>query len=424
MNNLPILRKEIISCIIFLFAFQFSHAQQKKNVLFIGNSYTSYNNLPQLTSSLAISAGDTLVYDSNTPGGQTFQGHLNNNQSISKIQLGTWDFVVLQEQSQLPSFPIGQVENQVFPFAEKLDSIIHKYNNCATTLFYMTWGRKNGDAPNCPILPALCTYEGMDNLLRERYMMMAQMNNAAVSPVGAVWRYLREHHPEIELYQTDESHPTLAGSYAAACSFYTVIFRKSPLLITQNSGLNPAVANSIRTAAKMIVFDSLSEWKTDVYDPVSSFSFHTDENNAIAFSNESIFSDRFLWNFGDGFTSVEENPVHTYAENGNYTVSLIAERCDYSDTFSMEITISNLFINQPEGLSKIHVFPNPTTSDYLIIETDQPIEIELFNSLGSAVDFQLVRNNNRYILDVQGRGNYILKVIYQDNVEVFKINKL
>ena len=57
---------------------------------------------------------------------------------------GNWDFVVLQEQSQYPSFPLWQVEQEVFPYANQLNELIHEYNECGNTVFFMTWGRKMG----------------------------------------------------------------------------------------------------------------------------------------------------------------------------------------------------------------------------------------------------------------------------------------
>ena len=68
-----------------------SQAQQSKRVLFLGNSYTFGNNLPQLVANVAQSQGDNLVFDSNTPGGYTLNGHTTNAQSQSKIAQGTWD---------------------------------------------------------------------------------------------------------------------------------------------------------------------------------------------------------------------------------------------------------------------------------------------------------------------------------------------
>ena len=229
-------------------------------VLFIGNSYTDVNNLPQLIASIAEAEGDTLVFSANLPGGSTFHNHLNNSTTVSLIQQGGWDYVVLQGQSQEPSFPDGQFYSDTYPYAQQLCEMVGQNNPDAKVVFYMTWGRKNGDQGNCPYFPPLCTYEGMDSLLYLRYMTMAEDFDAEVSPVGALWHYLRDHHPEIELYASDGSHPSLAGSYAAACSFYSVLFQKNPRNITFNPGVEEGQAESIRIAASKVVYDSLAKW--------------------------------------------------------------------------------------------------------------------------------------------------------------------
>jgi len=227
-------------------------------VLFLGNSYTEVNNLPQLVYTVSLSTGDTITFTSSTPGGCTFQQHLTVSSSL--IQQGGWDYVVLQEQSQLPAFPITQFMAESYPYAQQLCQMISQYNPQAQVVFYMTWGRKNGDAQNAPAFPPIGTYEGMDSLLHARYMLMAEDNDAIVSPVGALWHFIRHNHPDIELYSSDESHPSLAGSYAAACSFYTIFFQKDPTLIHADAGVDPAMAQTIRQAAKQVVFDSLSTW--------------------------------------------------------------------------------------------------------------------------------------------------------------------
>ncbi len=126
-----------------------------QRVLFLGNSYTNRNNLPSLLLNAALSTGDTIIVDSNTPGGYTLQGHSTNQISLSKIAQGSWDYVVLQEQSQRPSFPDAQVQADVYPYAKQLDSLVQLANSCTETVFFMTWGRKNGDANNCPFFPPL-----------------------------------------------------------------------------------------------------------------------------------------------------------------------------------------------------------------------------------------------------------------------------
>lgn len=242
-----------------------SYAQSSLKVLFVGNSYVYTNNLPQATADIATSCGDTLNFSSSAPGGYTFQQHLSNSTTLSLIAQGGWNFVILQEQSQLPSFPISQVENECFPYAQQLSQMIREKGN-EEVAFYMTWGRKNGDASNCANYPPLCTYEGMDSLLYERYTMMAEQNSAVISPVGRVWHYLRTHHPEIELYNSDESHPSVAGTYAAAATFYTILFKKSPLNASDLT-LDANTAAAIRQAAQTVVFDSLDFWYRFVETP-------------------------------------------------------------------------------------------------------------------------------------------------------------
>ncbi|MEQ9263522.1 MAG: T9SS type A sorting domain-containing protein [Owenweeksia sp.] len=248
----------------------FMHAQtHTRKALFLGNSYTYYNNLPQLIADMATSSGDTLIYDNHTPGGSSLWVHHVSPVSLAKIMQGGWDYVVLQDQSQVPSLDPSNVAFSVYPPARYLDSVITSSDACTETMFYMTWGRKNGDQVNCaayPNWPYVCTYEGMDSLLSLRYRHMADTNNAVVSPVGAVWRYIRQNHPGIELYQADESHPSLAGSYAAACCFYTAIFRKDPSQSSFNAGLAVATAAQIRAAAKVVVYDSLLKWHIGEYD--------------------------------------------------------------------------------------------------------------------------------------------------------------
>lgn len=236
------------------------NAQTTQKVLFIGNSYVYTNDLPNAVKTLALGCGDTLEYSQSTPGGCTFQQHLSNTTTMGYVNAGGWDKVILQEQSQLPSFPIGNVQNQCFPFAQQLCQQIRNVTPSANIVFYMTWGRKNGDATNCANYPPLCTYQGMDSLLYWRYMQMAEDNSAIVSPVGRVWHAIRDSHPEIELYSSDESHPSVAGTYAAAVTFYTILFRKSPALITNNLTVDAATAQIIRETVQTVVFDSLDFW--------------------------------------------------------------------------------------------------------------------------------------------------------------------
>jgi len=359
-----------------------------KRVLFIGNSYTYTNNLPQLLYDAAKTTGDTIVFDSSTPGGYTFQNHTTNSTTLTKIAAGNWDYVVLQEQSQLPSFTDGEVQSMVFPYARQLDSLINLQNPCAETVFFMTWGRKNGDASNCAVWPPVCTYQGMDSLLNLRYRMMADMYEAIVSPVGAVWHYIRDHHPSIELYNADESHPSLAGSYAAACSFYTVICRKNPSYILYDGGLPAADALAIRDAARRVVYDSLLHWHVGEYDPLAAFNYTVVSGSEIQFINQSIYASDFFWDFGDGSTSTDVSPVHLYAASGSYNVMLTAAHCDYSVTMDQTIDViteAGQTVSPDVSILKPNPLTNRSVLTLPVIAESEEVQIHIFDISGRMI---------------------------------------
>jgi hypothetical protein len=385
-------------------------AQSKKRVLFVGNSYIATNNLPQMLSTMALSAGDTLEFDSHTPGGFRFQQHFTNATTLNKIQQGHWDFVVLQEQSQLPSFPQSQVESEVFPFAQKLDSVIKQFNPCAETLFFITWGRKNGDASNCANWPPVCTYEGMDSLLALRYTIMAEMNESVLAPAAPVWRRIRNFYPTIELYQSDGSHPSVTGTYAAACAFYTSLFRKSPTLISHTAGINAANAELIRLTADTVAFQNMPNWFIGQYDPKANFQLNTNALT-VSFSNLSTYSDTYEWDFGDGSTSDLFEPTHTYAQDGSYLVKLRSSKCGKTSVDSALVEVQLPSIVEDASENDFLIYPNPT-NDWVFIQSSWPIKsIKVFDFTGRVVlENQSTESLNSLDLSMLSSGIYFLDI--------------
>lgn len=309
-------------------------------VLFIGNSYTSVNNLPNEFVLCANSAGFNVSAASSAPGGYTFQQHLSNASTQGLIQQGNWDFTILQEQSQIPSFPLSQVEVECFPFAASLNDSIEKYSPCGETVFYQTWGRENGDSQNCASWPPICTYEGMDSLLRMRYQTMADTNQAIVSPVGAVRRYLREHFPDLVLYAADGSHPSPLGTYAAACTFTTAMFRISPDLITYTNTFSDAEISAVKEAINNILFNDFLNWNIGDYDVDVQFSY-TLENGVLTTNAICENCDSLVWNFGNGDISSELNTIYEYPTPGIYSLLLTGYHCDQMDSQYAELIVEN-----------------------------------------------------------------------------------
>ncbi len=400
---------KFITTSIFILLSFITHGQTKR-VLFLGNSYTYVNNLPQLIADVAASNGDSLIHDSNTPGGYTLQGHSTNTTSLNKIMQGNWDFVIMQEQSQRPSFPLSQVQSDVFPYAQYLDSVINANNTCVETMFYMTWGRKNGDSGNCLSWPPVCTYSGMDSLLRLRYMMMADMNDAVVSPVGSVWRYIRNHYPNIDLYSPDESHPSAAGSYAAACSFYAAIFRKDPTQITFDFSLNATDAANIRTAAKEVVIDSLAQWFISTYDLTSAFSNVNQSGLTYQFTNMSQNATGQIWNFISA-TDTSANPDFTFPGPGSYTVQLTTFNACDTVISSQVIIVTATSLADFSSNENVNIYPNPASSFiYLDLNSFNKPSVIFYNIYGEVVVEIKTYEADKIDISFWDNGVYFMKL--------------
>lgn len=389
---------------------------QSKNVLFLGNSYTGVNNLPSLVYNLALSLGDTVNYDSNTPGGYTFQGHSTNSTSLNKIAQGNWDFVILQEQSQLPSFPPSQVATDVYPYAQILVDSIKSANTCTEPLFYMTWGRKNGDSQNCQFYAPLCTYEGMQGRLRESYIEMSVDNSCSVSPVGAAWKYVRDNYPTIELYSADESHPSINGSYLAACVHYASIYRESPVGATFISSVTSIDAAILQEAAELIVLDSLSIWRIGTNDVVADFNSTTNANTAN-FSENGTNATSYFWDLGDGNTEISPSVSHTYTSNGTYNVTLIAaNECD-SDTITQQIVIQSTGIKDSEIKYSIQKNQNIYT---LRFTKNAKRKTQLIDAKGSLL-MEKENSTREFKIILPYNGLYFIRIIEGNKSSIIKL---
>jgi prepilin-type N-terminal cleavage/methylation domain-containing protein len=183
-------------------------------VLFVGNSYTSVNNLPQIVKLLADSAKEKRAFepDAQTVGGATLQLHWDQGVALGKIQATAYDFVVLQEQSQMPL-----IDPEATRYAAGLFDTEIKKSGAATCLF-MTWARQY--APET------------QSTFTDVYNSIGKDLGATVAPVGVAFQSALKADPSLVLHQADGSHPTARGSYLAACVFYATFYRKSPVGLT------------------------------------------------------------------------------------------------------------------------------------------------------------------------------------------------
>ena len=200
------------------------------NVLFIGNSFTGRNDLPSLIAQLAAARGKSMEYRLISAGGASLRTHWNAGEARQVIRDGHFDHVVLQEQSTLPVKNAKRMHENVRLFDEAIKAASSK------TTLYMTWARQHAPESQQAITDA---YTGIGREL-----------GATVVPVGKAWqRFLRAHDQPV-LHDRDQSHPSLAGSYLAACVFLAVLFQESPVGVdTDLAGLGPKDLALLQKAA-------------------------------------------------------------------------------------------------------------------------------------------------------------------------------
>jgi hypothetical protein len=179
------------------------------NVLFIGNSFTARNDLPALIAQLAAARGKQLQHRLIWAGGASLRAHWNKGEALAAIQEGKYDAVVLQEQSTLPIKNAGRMHENIRLF----DTAIRTAG--AKTILYMTWARRT--APES------------QNALTQAYTAVGRELGATVVPVGVAWEAFLREHDEPVLHDRDQSHPSAAGSYLAACVFLAALFGESPV---------------------------------------------------------------------------------------------------------------------------------------------------------------------------------------------------
>jgi PKD repeat protein len=379
------MKRTLVFCCLFLALTQLFSLEiiaSKRKVLFIGNSYTATNNLPLMVSQVAISEGDTLIFDSNAISSYTLKNHFENVVTRAKIAAGGWDVVIIQAQSQEPAFP--EYTTTTLPYALKLDSLINKVDSCTETMFYMTWGRKNGDLTNCASLPEICTYNGMQNLLSAAYLNIAKSAKGSVAPVGEVWRKFRAEHPSIELYNPDESHPIVSGTYLAAVVFYQSIFRKSfsTTGIFKPVSLADTTASFIRSIAQTLIQDSSRKWSQYGRFAKADFGFQF-QNNTVSFENTSYAATGYSWDFGDGSAGSDAfEPQHTYQNPGTYSVLLHVTNGCKEDSIRKTVILSPTSTSKTEQTESITIHPNPFTDRVFISESEEIETVSLTDLSG------------------------------------------
>jgi len=142
-----------------------------------------------------------------------------------------FDAVIMMDCSQCPIHP--QLRSVFHEYARKHIATVVK--NGARPALFMSWAYK--DKPE------------MAAELAAQYTIAGNDNDALVIPAGLAFAKAIAKRPDLEFYQPDKRHPSLIGTYLAACTTYAAIYGKSPVGSSYTAGIDPGIAAFLQTVA-------------------------------------------------------------------------------------------------------------------------------------------------------------------------------
>ncbi len=142
-----------------------------------------------------------------------------------------FDTAVMMDCSQCPVHP--QLQGAFHDAVRRHAALLTQAG--VRPVLFMSWAYK--DKPE------------MTAQLAEQYTLAANANDALVIPAGLAFAKAIAKRPGIELYEADKRHPSLAGTYLAACTAYAALYRKSPVGLGYTAGLDAELATLLQTAA-------------------------------------------------------------------------------------------------------------------------------------------------------------------------------
>jgi len=223
--------------------------KEVKSLLWVGNSFFYYNNsmhghVTQLlnaagqkdhrSSSATISGSGINWHDMeahfkpNAVGSYSFVGD-------NEVRFNTFerpfDATMMMDCSQCPIHP--KLQAIFYEYAKKHSETLRKHGS--EPILFMSWAYSD--------IPA------MTEELAAEYIKAGQQNNALVVPAGYAFAISVAKRPDLSLIIADKRHPTLAGTYLAACTVLASVYKINPIGSKYAAGLSPEVAKHLQTVA-------------------------------------------------------------------------------------------------------------------------------------------------------------------------------
>jgi hypothetical protein len=130
-----------------------------------------------------------------------------------------------------------QLSSVFFEYAKKNSDSVRKHG--AQPVFFMSWAYS--DKPE------------MMKQLADAYLKAANENDALVIPAGLAFQRSIAKRPDVNLYDADKRHPSLAGTYLGAATTYAALMKRSPVGLSYTGGLPQDVALHLQQIAQETV---------------------------------------------------------------------------------------------------------------------------------------------------------------------------
>lgn len=220
------------------------------NALFVGNSFTFYNDMPKIAESIAKDLGYDLTCDSVTVGSHTLEQYADVTDEYGKIlddklkSSIVYNFVLLQEQSTRSYTHFDSFEKGVSTLVKK----IHSTQENAEISLYETWGfEEEANAKQW-------TVPQMEDEICAKYEELGKKYNLPIHYVGEAFSQVYENHKEINLYADDNKHPSYEGSYLSALVHIGTMFNCDVTSTAFNGELSEVTANTLKAVASNVIF--------------------------------------------------------------------------------------------------------------------------------------------------------------------------
>lgn len=219
---------------------------EQPKVLFIGNSQTFYHDLPGEFARLCGTAGIQANVDEVTAPDYFLSYFADKTNRYGakineKLTSNQWDYVILQEHTSLVLQ--SSFGNSFKGSATTLDQAIKQAGG--ETVILMNWAPKNG--------MSILTRNDFQQYLTNSCQTVSGELNSLLSPAGIAFMKSAEQYPDINLWDEDGSHPSLAGTYLTACTVYATVSNQSPIGIAYDAGLGSETAAKMQGIAQEVV---------------------------------------------------------------------------------------------------------------------------------------------------------------------------